>query len=138
MLKKNEEYIVKIIDTGFEGEGIAKIEGAVIFIPGAIIGEEVKIKILKVTSSCSYAKVLEIISQSEFRKESDCNTYPRCGGCTLRHIDYQKTIEMKKQSVEVTLKKALKRDIKVAESISMKNPLYYRNKLQYPYKCQIQ
>lgn len=132
MLKKNEEYIVKIIDTGFEGEGIAKIEGAVIFIPGAIIGEEVKIKILKVTSSCCYAKVLEIISQSEFRKESDCNTYPRCGGCTLRHIDYQKTIEMKKQSVEVTLKKALKRDIKVAEAISMENPLYYRNKLQYP------
>ena len=132
MLKKNEEYIVKIIDTGFEGEGIAKIDGAVIFIPGAIIGEEVKIKILKVTSSCCYAKVLEIISKSEFRKESDCNTYPRYGGCNLRHIDYQKTIEMKKQSVEVTLKKALKRDIKVVEAISMENPLYYINKLQYP------
>lgn len=132
MLKKNEEYNVKIIDTGFQGEGIAKIDGVVIFIPGAIEGEEVKIKILKVTSSCCYAKLLEIINPAECRKEADCDTFSKCGGCSLRHIDYEKTVEMKKFSVETTLKKALKREIKVEEVIKMDKPFYYRNKLQYP------
>ena len=46
MIKKNEEYIVEIIDNGFEGEGIAKIDGMAVFIPDAIKGEKIKIKIL--------------------------------------------------------------------------------------------
>lgn len=132
MLKKNEEYNVEILDNGFMGEGIAKIDNQVVFVPGTIKGEKVRIKILKVNSSSSYAKVLEILQKSEFRKESDCNTYPKCGGCNLRHINYDKTIEMKKSSVESTLKKILHRDIKVNEVIKMEEPFYYRNKLQYP------
>jgi len=48
MIKKNEEYIVDIIDNGFQGEGIAKIEGITVFIDQAIKGEKIKIKILKV------------------------------------------------------------------------------------------
>ena len=47
-LQKNQEYIVDIIDNGFEGEGIAKIDGFTIFIPGAIKGEKVRILIVKV------------------------------------------------------------------------------------------
>ena len=61
MLKKNEEYIVEIIDNGFQGEGIAKIDGQVIFVPNAIKGEKIKIKILKVTSKICYAKIIEIL-----------------------------------------------------------------------------
>ena len=45
MVEKNNEYIVDIIDNGYEGEGIAKIDGFTIFIPGAIKGEKVKILI---------------------------------------------------------------------------------------------
>ena len=48
MIEKNKEYIVDIIDNGFEGEGIAKIDGFTIFIPNAIKGEKVKILIIKV------------------------------------------------------------------------------------------
>ena len=132
MLKKNEEYIVDILDNGFEGEGIARIDNAVIFIPGAIKGEKAKIKILKVNSRVSYGKIIDVLEKSEFRKDSDCGTYPRCGGCNLRHIDYDKTVEIKKTGVESTLKKALHREIKVNEVIKMDEPFYYRNKLQYP------
>ena len=64
MLKKNEEYIVQIIDNGFQGEGIAKIDGIAIFIPGGIKGEKTKIKILKVTSKIAYGKILEILEKS--------------------------------------------------------------------------
>ena len=133
MLKKNEEYIVEIIDNGFQGEGIAKIDGMAIFIPNSIKGEKVKIKILKVTSKIAYGKILEILDKSENRiDEIDCQTYSRCGGCALRHVKYEKTLEMKKTAVETTLKKALGREIIVSEVLGMENPYNYRNKLQYP------
>lgn len=132
MIKKNEEYIVEIIDNGFEGEGIAKIDGMAVFIPDAIKGEKIKIKILKVTSKLAYGKILEILEKSEHRKETDCQTFSRCGGCNLRHINYDYTLKIKKESVETTLKKALGREIKISEVLKMDNPYNYRNKLQYP------
>ena len=89
IVEKNKEYIVEIIDNGFEGEGIAKINDFTIFIPGAIKGEKVKILIVKVLSSYAFGKILEILEKSENRIEPDCKTYKRCGGCNLRHIKYQ-------------------------------------------------
>lgn len=131
-MKKNEEYEVEITDNGFQGEGIAKVDGQVVFVPGTIKGEKVKIKILKVTSKVAYAKVLEILKKSEHRIESKCDTYSKCGGCNLRHIDYAYTVQIKKEAVENTLKKALGRTVNVDEVIPMENPFFYRNKLQYP------
>lgn len=90
MVEKNNEYIVDIIDNGYEGEGIAKIDGFTIFIPGAIKGEKVKILIVKVLSSHAFGKILEIIEKSEDKVNSECTTYKRCGGCKLRHIKYEK------------------------------------------------
>ena len=133
MLKKNEEYIVEIIDNGFQGEGISKIEGMTVFIPEAIKGEKVKIKILKVTSKIAYGKIIEVLEKSKNRvDEIDCVTYTRCGGCALRHVDYEQTLEMKKTAVENTLRKSLGKDVKVSEVLKMDEPYNYRNKLQYP------
>lgn len=132
MLNKNEEYIVDIIDNGYQGEGIAKINDFIIFVDKAIKGEKVKIKILKVQSKFAYGKIIEIIKKSNFRKDADCITYKRCGGCSLRHISYDYTLEIKKEIVENCLYKTLKKKVNVEETIGMQNPLYYRNKLQYP------
>ena len=135
MIKKNDELEVEIIDNGFEGEGIARVDEFVIFIPEAIVGEKVKIKILKVNKSIAYGKILEVIESSHFRVQPDCETYSKCGGCNLRHMDYQYSLEMKKKSVRNTLKKALKKEVEISDIIGMENPCYYRNKLQYPVGC---
>lgn len=129
---KNKEYIVEIIDNGFEGEGIAKINDFTIFIPGAIKGEKVKILIVKVLSSYAFGKILEILEKSENRIEPDCKTYKRCGGCNLRHIKYQETLKLKQNAVQSLVDKTLKNKIRVKETIGMENPYYYRNKVQYP------
>ena len=60
-IEKNKEYIVDIIDNGYEGEGIAKINDFTIFIPGAIKGEKVKLIIVKVLSSHAFGKLVEIL-----------------------------------------------------------------------------
>ena len=132
-MKKNEEYIVDIIDNGFEGEGISKIDNFTVFIPGAIKGEKVKIVIVKVTSSFAYGKILEVLEKSENRIENvDCNTYKRCGGCNLRHVNYKTTLEVKKNAVQNLVNKNLKNKIQVKDTIGMENPFNYRNKAQYP------
>ena len=132
ILKKNEEYIVDIIDYGMNGEGIAKIDNFTIFIPNAMQGEKVKIVIVKVLSSHAFGKVIEIINKSEYRVEPDCLTYKRCGGCDLRHIDYDETLKIKQNMVQNLVNKTLNSNIKVLPVIGMGNPFNYRNKAQYP------
>lgn len=131
-IQKNQEYTVEIIDNGYEGEGIAKIDNFTIFIQGAIKGEKVKILIVKVLSSHAFGKILEIIDKSEKRQDADCSTYKRCGGCNLRHIKYEETLKMKQNAVQSLVNKTLKNKIIVQETVGMENPFYYRNKAQYP------
>lgn len=132
MIEKNKEYIVEIIDTGYKGEGIAKIDDFTIFIPNAIKGEKIKIKIIKVLTSYAFGKIIEIIEPSKNRLESDCSTYKRCGGCNLRHVKYDETLKIKQNLVQSLVNKTLKNKIKVKETIGMENPYYYRNKAQFP------
>ena len=132
-IQKNQEYIVEIIDNGYEGEGIAKIDNFTVFIPGAIEGEKVKIIIVKVLSSHAFGKIIEIINKSEFRQESDCSTYKRCGGCNLRHIKYEQTLKIKQNTVQSLVNKTLKNKIRVEETVGMEKPFHYRNKAQYPF-----
>ncbi len=131
-IEKNKEYIVDIIDNGFEGEGIAKVDGYTIFISGAIKGEKCKVHILKVTTSHAFGKIIEILEEADTRKTSDCTTYQRCGGCSLRHIKYEQTLVMKKNIVQSLVDKTLENKLQVKDTIGMENPLYYRNKAQYP------
>ena len=131
-IKKNQEYIVDIIDNGFEGEGIAKIDNFTIFIPNAIKGEKIKILIVKVLSSHAFGKVIEIIKKSNKRVESDCDTYKRCGGCNLRHIEYEETLKMKQNAVQSLVNKTLNKKVQVEETLGMQSPYFYRNKAQYP------
>ncbi len=131
-VEKNQEYIVEIVDNGFEGEGIAKIDNFIIFIPNSIKGEKVKIIIVKVLSSHAFGKILEIITPSTYRIESDCATYKRCGGCSLRHIQYKETLKIKQNAVQSLVDKTLKEKIKVQKVLGMENPYHYRNKAQYP------
>lgn len=131
-VEKNKEYVVDIIDNGYEGEGIAKIDGFTIFIPNGIKGEKIKILIVKVLSSHAFGKILEILEKSKHRVEEDCTTYKRCGGCNLRHIDYEETLNMKQRVVQNLVNKSLKNKIEVKPTWGMGNPYYYRNKLQFP------
>ena len=131
-VEKNREYVVNIIDNGFEGEGIAKINNFTIFIPSALKNEKIRILIVKVLSSHAFGKILEIIQPSPYRIESDCNTYKRCGGCSLRHVQYKETLKMKQNAVQSLVNKTLRDKIEVEQVLGMENPYHYRNKAQYP------
>ena len=131
-VEKNKEYIVDVIDNGFSGEGIAKIDDFTIFINGAIKGERVKILIVKVLTSYAFGKIIKFIKEASTRVEPNCSTYKRCGGCSLRHINYNETLKIKQNAVQSLVDKTLENKIKVEEALGMDTPYFYRNKLQYP------
>lgn len=131
-VQKNKEYIVTITDYGYEGEGIAKIDNFTIFIPGAMKKERVKILMVKVNTSHAFGKVLQIITPSQARQNSDCNRYQRCGGCNLRHMKYTETLSIKREIVQNLIDKTLQQNIVAKDTIGMENPFFYRNKAQYP------
>lgn len=131
-VEKNKEYTVEILDHGSEGEGIAKIDNFILFIEGAIKGEICKIKIVKIAKTYAYGKLIEIIKKSENREEEDCNTYKRCGGCSMRHIKYDETLNIKRDMVQNLVNKNLSHKIEVESTLGMGNPYNYRNKAIYP------
>ncbi len=131
-VKKNQEYIVKIIDNGYDGEGIAKLKNYTIFIPNTIKGETVKTLIVKVNSSHAFGKIIDILEKSPSRIESDCITYKRCGGCNLRHMKYEDTLKLKQNIVQNLVNKMLKNKLEIKETIGMEKPYHYRNKVQFP------
>lgn len=134
MIEKNKEYILDIIAEGYEGEGIAKVEGYPIFINGALKGEKVKVKIVKVKKNYAYGKLEEIIESSIDRVEPKCSNFKRCGGCSIQHMNYKKQLDFKWERVKDCISKigGLSRDL-VKYPLGMEeNPYRYRNKVQLP------
>ena len=79
MVEKNQEYEVDIQDIGVNGEGIARINGYITFVKGALIGEKANIKIVKVNKDYGYGKLLKLIQFSNDREEPMCPNFGRCG-----------------------------------------------------------
>lgn len=133
MLEIDKECIVKIESLGYEGEGVAKIDRYPIFIPGALKGETVKIKITKAKKKYAYGKLIEIIDKSSYRKEHKCIYYNKCGGCTLMHSTYEGQLDFKFNRVKDCIKKiAGLNDSIVKYPLGMKEEYRYRNKVQLP------
>ena len=131
-LAKNQEHTVTIEGYSEGGMGVARIDGRVVFVHGALRGEKCRVLILKTLKSVAFAKVLEVLEPSSERMESDCPYFPRCGGCTYRHIRYEEELRLKKQRVQDNLSRIGGSDVTVEEILGAQDTLRYRNKAQYP------
>lgn len=132
MIKKNDILDLEIIDNGSAFEGIAKHDGMVIFVPGAVITEKVRAKIIKVTSSYAIARVEEILVKSEYREEPFCEVFKYCGGCMAQNVNYDMQLLIKKNMVKTLLDKQKLEYGKLNNTVGQGMPYYYRNKVQYP------
>ena len=131
-LAKNQEHTVTIEGYGEGGMGVARIDGRVVFVHGALRGEKCRVLILKTLKSVAFAKVLEVLEPSSERITPDCPYFPRCGGCTYRHIRYEEELRLKKQRVQDNLSRIGGSDVTVEEILGARDTLRYRNKAQYP------
>ena len=131
-LAKNQEHTVTIEGYGEGGMGVARIDGRVVFVHGALRGEKCRVLILKTLKSVAFAKVLEVLEPSSERITPDCPYFPRCGGCTYRHICYEEELRLKRQRVQDNLSRIGGSDVTVEEILGARDTLRYRNKAQYP------
>ena len=131
-LAKNQEHTVTIEGYGEDGMGVARIDGRVVFVHGALRGEKCRVLILKTLRSVAFAKVLKVLEPSDARIAPDCPYFPRCGGCTYRHMRYEEELRLKRQRVQDNLSRIGGSTVDVEEILGAQDTLRYRNKAQYP------
>ena len=93
-------YISVIDGYGYDGEGVARLEGKVVFIPYALRGEKVKFSIKSNQSSFLRGKLIEIQSKSNKRTLPPCPYFTKCGGCNYQHTTYENELGIKKELLD--------------------------------------
>ena len=131
-MKKNDEYIGIVENFGSNGEGVIKDNGQITFVPYAIKGEKVCYKILKATKNCAYGKLLEVLTPSSDRIAPKCAVFNKCGGCQIQHLNYEKQLVLKRDTVKDCFKKIAGISFEVSSTEPCEKPFGYRNKLQLP------
>ncbi len=131
-MKKNEEKVGTVVALGSNGEGIIKQDGAIVFVPFALVGEKIKYKVLKVTSKCVFGKVLEVLTPAEMRVRPACPVFSKCGGCHLQHIRYANQLKIKEENITNCFKKIANIEVDIKSAVKGDYEYRYRNKLQLP------
>ena len=123
-----EKYEILINNVSHQGEGIGRVENFAVFVPGAIKGEKIEVKITEIRKNFARGELEKIILPSLNRVKPPCPVFNLCGGCHLQHINYKKQLEMKKEIVENVLSRIGNQNIDVMPIIGMEIPWRYRNK----------
>ena len=125
MLTVGDMIIGTALDVDYEGQGVIKHDGYVIFVKGLLMHEEAKIKITNIRKNFGQGKYLEIIKQSPSRF-----THPQTmlGSCNLLHMDKHAQLLWQQKTTQETLKKIIHEDIDVEQTITDGKDMHYRNK----------
>ncbi len=132
MIEKNQSYVTLIEDLTLDGNGVCRIDNFAVFVPMTAVGDEVRIKIVKVLKNYGFGIVEEIITPSEDRTEIDCPAFKQCGGCSFRHISYDAELKLKEKAVKDAFTRLGGFDLSIEGILPSEKTENYRNKAQYP------
>ena len=135
MLEKGKIYEAVICDYTAEGQGIAKIDGCVVFIPNALQGEICLVRIEKAQKTWASGKITQILTKSPHRVNRKCPVAKLCGGCDFWHMDYEEECRLKAQRVRQALNRIGGENIENLPIMGAPSLTGYRNKAVYPVGC---
>lgn len=127
-VRLEENYELIINGYSHQGEGIGRINNFTVFVPGAILEERVRVKIIEVKKNFARGRLEEVISFSPHRIKPLCSVYHLCGGCQLQHISYEKQLEIKRLAAQDALIRLGQQKVETLPVIGMEYPWRYRNK----------
>ena len=132
-ITKGQEFSLKIDDMGTDGEGIGHKEGYTLFVKDALVGDVVRVKVIKAKKKFGYGRLLEVLEPSPWRVEPVCGCARQCGGCQIQHCSYEKQLAWKQKKVTDCLQRIGGfENIPMEPIMGMDEPYHYRNKAQYP------
>ena len=132
-ITKGQEFSLEIDDMGTDGEGIGHKEGYTLFVKDALVGDIVRVKVIKAKKKFGYGRLLEVIKPSPWRVEPACDCARQCGGCQIQHCSYEKQLAWKEKKVRDCLQRIGGfEEIPMEPIMGMDEPYHYRNKAQYP------
>ena len=132
-MQKNEILRLAAENLGADMEGVCRPGGIPVFVPGLLPGEETDVRIVKAEKRFAFGRMeAPPTVPSPDRKDPGCPAYPRCGGCSCRHMTYEATLEAKRRQVQDCLERIGGIRIDVPPVIGMEHPDAYRNKTALP------
>ncbi|MDE6087014.1 MAG: 23S rRNA (uracil(1939)-C(5))-methyltransferase RlmD [Oscillospiraceae bacterium] len=136
LLKKNEIYETEITGMTAEGNGVCRIDGFAVFVPVTAVGDQLKIKIVKVLKNYAFGIIQELLIPGAGRVNPDCPVFRQCGGCTFRHVDYSTELHYKSGFVQDAFDRIGKLHPVFEPILGSPEISHYRNKAQYPVATQ--
>ena len=129
MLKQRPESVELQIDgITSQGQGVGRLEGLAVFVPGALPGERVRARIIEAKKRFARAALEAVVEPSAYRREASCPLYPVCGGCSLQHVDYKYELELKRLIVQQDLQRIGGVELEVPLPVAAAEPWAYRNR----------
>jgi len=122
--------IVVIDDIAFGGEGVARVDDFVVFVPFVLVGEEVEVEVTEVKKRFARGRLLKVVKASPHRVVPACRYFGECGGCQYQHIDYATQLEIKHRQVSALFERVGGfSQAAVAPVIPCPQPYGYRNRI---------
>lgn len=132
-MEKGQKVKLIIEDMSKEGQGIGKADGFAVFVRDAVVGDVVEAEMTKVKKNYGFAEITNMLEPSPARQEAFCPHNKQCGGCIYQEMDYESQLALKKkQTGDKLVRIGGVENPKVADTIGMEEPFYYRNKASMP------
>jgi 23S rRNA (uracil1939-C5)-methyltransferase len=135
MKKKTPKYIeLDIESSAFEGVSVARNEGKVFFVKGAVPGDKVIAEIHRSKKSYAECSVKEILQPSPERIEPECEYFGVCGGCSWQNLKYESQTYWKSVHVKDAFERIGKfKDFELKEIIKSEIIYNFRNKMEFTF-----
>jgi 23S rRNA (uracil1939-C5)-methyltransferase len=125
---------VTVTDYAAEGKSLARINGKVVFIAGAIPGDVVNIRYTRVKKDWAEARVLELVKPSPERLEPFCKHFGVCGGCKWQMLPYNRQLAYKQQEAFQNLTRiGHLNELNMLPIAGSTQTRHYRNKLEFTF-----
>ncbi len=135
-VKRGTELELDIEKFAGKDQGLARVDGLVVFVRGGVPGDRVRAAVYKRKKSYAEAEVEEVLQPSADRTEPRCFYFPTCGGCTRQHVRYEAQLEAKRQAVREALVhhgglEDTLQTVEVRPVIASPKPYLYRNHMGF-------
>ena len=133
-VRRDDVVDLDVESLAFGGNGVARLNGYVVFVRRGLPGDRVRARVTKVKRNHAEALAVELLSSGPQRVDAPCAHYPECGGCRFQDLAYEAQLEQKQQQVEDSLRRLGGIEAPPLEEIVPAESIFhYRNKLEYSF-----